>query len=113
HDGVTTLGDEDLWSFNANAGDSFVLRCGELSGTGSYSPNLRLYGPSGALLASDANASDSFIAYQATNSGKYTLMLDSLAANNTGSYRLRFMHIPGPFIVPPGDDGGTLSAGMT
>jgi choice-of-anchor C domain-containing protein len=113
HDGVTTLGDEDLWTFTANAGDGIVLRCGELSGTISYSPNLRLYGPSGALLATDANASDSLIAYQATNSGKFTLMLDSLSANNTGSYRLRFMHIPGAFVVPPGDEGGTLTAGTT
>ncbi len=113
HDGVTTLGDVDLWTFNANAGDSVVLRCGELSGTASYSPSLHLYGPNGALLASDANASDSLITYQPTNTGRFTLMLDSLAANNTGNYRLRFMHIPGSFIVPAGDEGGVITAGVT
>jgi hypothetical protein len=113
HDGVTTLGDEDLWTFTANAGDSILLRCGELSGTASYSPSLRLYGPTGAFLTNDANATDSLINYRATNSGTFTLMVDSLTANNTGSYRLRFMHIPGAFIVPAGDEGGTLAPGST
>ncbi len=113
HDGITALGDVDQWTFTANAGDNIVLRCGELSGTAGYSINLRLYGPTGALLATNANASDAFIAYQATNGGQFMVMVDSLTANNTGSYRLRFAKIPGAYIVPAGDEGGVIAGGTT
>src|SRR5258706_184607 len=34
HDGTNDLGDEDIWTFTANAKDNIVLRCGQLSGAG-------------------------------------------------------------------------------
>ncbi len=110
-DSITTLGDLDMWSFTANAKDNIVLRAGEISGTASYDPWIRLYGPDGAYLANNANASDAFVAYQATNSGTFTVVMSSYYLGNTGTNRLRFAKIPGPYIVPPGDDGGLITAG--
>src|SRR5438093_431576 len=113
HDGTNDLGDEDIWTFTANTKDNIVLRCGQLSGAGpnGYYPFIRLYGPNGALLDSDFNASDAFIAYQTTNSGTFTVLVDSAYPGDTGTYRLRFMHMPGAFVVPAGDEGGSLTNG--
>ena len=111
HDGTNDLGDEDMWSFSANTGDSVVLRCGKLSGTASYYPWVRIYGPNGALLAQDNDATDAYVAYRMTNSGSFTVLVGSAYAGNTGAYRLRFMQIPGAFIVPPGDEGGAMTSG--
>src|SRR5207244_2865530 len=115
HDGVIGLGDEDIWTFSANAKDNIVLRCGQMSGTAYFYPWLRLYGPDGALLDSVTDASDAYLAYQPTNSGTFTVLVGDYALGNyegnTGTYRLRFMKIPGAFIVPAGDEGGSLTNG--
>src|SRR5262249_38074177 len=42
HDGVIQLGDLDLWSFTANAGDRVVLRIGQLNNTNYFNPWLRV-----------------------------------------------------------------------
>src|SRR5205823_2375863 len=76
-----------------------------------YYPFIRLYGPDGALLVSDFDASDAYISYRTTNSGTFTVLVGSAYQGDTGSYRLRFMHIPGAFVVPSGDEGGSLTNG--
>ena len=66
HSGSLSLGDLDLWSFTANAGDSVVLRLGS---TG-FQGNLGVYGPNGALIkTAGGNSDDWSVAYTATNSG--------------------------------------------
>ncbi|MBC8097575.1 MAG: hypothetical protein H7Y43_17360, partial [Akkermansiaceae bacterium] len=111
HDGVIDLGDEDIWTCTAAAGNNIVLRCGELTGAGpnAFYPYLRLYGPTGALLATEAQASDAFLSYQATNSGVFTVLVGSYYAGDHGSYRLRLASMPGNFVVPAGDEGGLLA----
>lgn len=111
HDGTNDLGDEDIWTFTANSGDSIVLRCGELSGTASYGPWIRLYGSNGALLVENYHISDAYLSYRATNSGTFSVLVGSGILGHTGSYRLRLMKMPGAFTVPPGDDGGALANG--
>jgi Divergent InlB B-repeat domain len=112
HDGVTEVGDEDMWTFTANAKETVILRCGDLTlGAPSYSPWIRLYGPDGAFLANDADAADSFISYQTTNSGIFTVLVGSYYQGYAGSYRLRYVKIPGPFIVRVGDEGGSMNQG--
>ncbi|MBC8095027.1 MAG: DUF642 domain-containing protein, partial [Akkermansiaceae bacterium] len=113
HDGITALGDEDLWTFNATAGNNIVLRCGQLAGAGpnGYFPYLRLYGPTGALLANVANDNDTYLTYQTTNSGTFAVVVGSYYRGDTGAYRLRLMQVPGAFVISPGDDGGALTNG--
>ena len=50
--GVISHGDLDVWSFTANAGESMVVRMGDVGGTNTLDPWVRLYGPNGALLDS-------------------------------------------------------------
>jgi P pilus assembly chaperone PapD len=107
---ATELGGLGLWTFNANAGDSVVLRCGNLSG-GNYYPWLQLFGPQGALLASDENGLDALITYQVTNTGTFTVVVSSYYWDYSGSNQLCFAQIPGSYIVPPGYQGGTIFPG--
>src|ERR1017187_4874258 len=105
--GTITVGDQQMWSFTANAGDSINLRVG----TTGFTPVLKLYGPNGALLATDASGSgyyDAAIAYVATNSGTFTVVVSSDLLNGTGTYALHLAQIPEPFIVPNGDQGGGM-----
>lgn len=112
HEGATSpIGDEDSWTFTANAGDTIILRCGELSGTASYNPFLRLFAPGGALMTQNNAAGDSYISVRATNSGTFSAVVSSGFANQTGTYNLRLVKVPGPFVVPAGDEGGALING--
>ena len=44
--GTIALGDLDVWSFSASAGDGIMLRMGAAT----FTPWIRLYGPNGAVV---------------------------------------------------------------
>src|ERR1017187_10153132 len=118
HDGTIQVGDLDLWSFTANAGDRIVLRGAALTTTSNFYPRLRIYNPAGLLVADSGIDVGGLLvvelALTATNSGTYTvLMADSNFGDfgGTGAYRLYFAHLPGAFGVGPGDEGGSMVAG--
>ena len=105
--GTNTLGDLDMWSFTANAGDSINLRLG----TTGYNGRLELYGPNGAQVAITQATIDDLIVYTATNSGTFTVLVSSWNVGGTGTYVLHLAQVPEAFIVPPGDEGGALMNG--
>ena len=105
--GTNSLGDLDLWSLTANAGDNIVLRLGTVG----YSGNLSLYGPNGALLKNVASSTDAELDYKATNSGTFTALVDAYSSGGTGTYVLHLAQFPEAFIVPAGDEGGPLTNG--
>lgn len=110
--GELTLGDLDAYQFQANAGDSLMVRMGGPSLT----PWLRLIGPTGALVAQTTSgntfARDGFLNLQATNAGTYTLIASATFESQIGSYGLSFARAPGAFEVSSGDQGGTLTNGF-
>src|SRR5438128_2599479 len=110
-DGSIHTGDLDMWSFTASAGDSIVVRVGEVTDGGNFEPQIRLYDPAGAQVGSSAGDLAAESAVTAPSSGTYTAVVsdgnlahsgDSLG--NTGTYRLHLAKVPGPFVV--GDEGG-------
>src|ERR1022692_2219594 len=107
--GTITLGDLDMFTFTANAGDSINLRLG----TTNFVGNLQLYGPNGALLDAVGGypVKDDLIAYTATNSGTFTVLVSDGYGGGTGTYELHLAQIPEPFIVPAGDQGGAMTNG--
>jgi WD40 repeat protein len=117
YDGTIQLGDMDLWSFTANVGDRVVLRGAALTSTNAFEPWLRIYGPNGVLIAdSGVNGTVDVeeLALTATNSGTYTVLMADTAFggfDGTGAYRLYFAKLPGAFVVPSGDEGGSLANG--
>src|SRR5438067_1080284 len=111
HTGTIDLGDLDVWSFDANAGDSIVLRMGAAN----FNPLIRLYGPNGALVGSAGNGTSGFLnvdlAVGATNSGSFTVVASSVVGNSTGAYLLNLAKSPGAIFVAPGDEGGLMING--
>ena len=110
--GTITLGDQDMWSFTANKGDSINVRLG----TSGFPGNLELYGPTGALLVNAANnATDELIAYTATTNGTFTVLVSADFSSSsgihggTGNYVLNLAQMPEPFIVSSGDQGGAMT----
>jgi len=113
HAGMIDIGDLDLWSFSADAGDRVVLRMGA---TG-YNPQLRLFGPTGVLIAGAFNGGaggrDTEIPPTLlTNAGDYTVVANSYFGNGNGAYILTLAHIPGSVDASPGDEGGSVTNGV-
>jgi hypothetical protein len=114
--GTISVGDLDAWSFTANAGDSVVVRVGQLTAAGNFNPWLRIYGPDGSLVGSGTIAGDvaEEVVLTATNSGTFTVLVSDGnygGYSGTGTYQLNYLKLPGGFVVSPGDDGGTLTNG--
>src|ERR1039458_9433526 len=77
----------DSYTFAANKGDSINLRLG----TTNFSGELQLYGPNGALLDAVGGypVKDDLIAYTATNSGTFTVLVSSAVTGGAGTYELK------------------------
>ncbi len=109
--GTNTLGDLQMWSFTANAGDSILLRMG----ASGLNPRIQLYGPSGVLVGSAGSgafgAVDALLAATATNSGTFTVVSSAFSLNQSGTYTLHLAQIPGTYVVSPGEQGGALVNG--
>jgi trimeric autotransporter adhesin len=115
HAGVIETGDLDLWTFTAAAGDSIVIRMGEVNAGSTLVPFLRLYGPNGALLSSSYLATSAEVSTRATNSGTFLLVVGDAAGGytGTGAYRLTLAKTSDPVVVSPGDEGGLLTNGVS
>jgi hypothetical protein len=115
-DTILLAGDIHSWVFSANSGDAVYVQVGVISGT-NLNPLIRLYDPDSELVAfntCDSNPADSAdILWQSQKSGTYTVeVLDgSSTSDGTGTYQLFFSKVPGGYIVPEGDEGGTLTNG--
>lgn len=113
HPATNSLGDLDVWTFSANTGDYLALRVGAPD----YRPWIQLYGPSGVLVQEALGATsahrDAAIYVQATNSGTFTVLEQSVYADGVGPYTLNFARFPGAYSVSPGDEGGRLTNGVS
>src|SRR5207247_1276188 len=88
----------DTYTFAASAGDWINLRIG----TTNFYATLSLYGPDRALVESASNTAgthDIGLAYQATNSGAFTVLVSSYVAGGSGAYTLRLAQVPEAFVV--------------
>ena len=130
HTGRIELGDLDIWTFERQQTDGFILSLNEVPGAGgddpAFVPWLRVYGPSGALLSHDFGALTAQV--EAGNvgggipplpaSGTYTVIVGSLTASgNAGrdgvaDYALTLAAVPGDIAVPVGDHGGAMTQGV-
>lgn len=110
YDATVALGDLDLWNFAACKGYPFTITCQKLSGT-FFTPRVRLFSRTGALLATSQNATLVMLNYPGTNSGNYTVMVDGAGVNDSGTYRLTAYGIyedDSLKLCPPIVAGGTV-----
>ncbi len=118
HAGTIQLADLDPWTFTAGLGDGIVVTIGEVLDSDvdpDFLPWIRLYGPTGSLLASDAGSLAATISINAPLSGTYTVIVADSNVNREGSalgdYLLHLVKAPGDLIVPPEDEGGPMING--
>jgi hypothetical protein len=101
-----------VWSFTANAGDSFILRMGEMVNGSTLTPVLWLYGPNGVLLDSESSGNAAaHVTFRATNSGTFTVIAGDFSGGYAGSgtYRLTLAKTGEPIVISSGDEGGPLT----
>lgn len=115
HQGSLTVGDVDMWSFSAAAGDSMVLKIGQMSETNAFDPWVRLYGPDGTLLASSTAVTAAEVTFRATNSGTFLVVVENnpyYTDAASGTYLLTLAKTGDPIVVSPGDEGGPMTNGV-
>jgi len=111
---ISPAGDSDTWTFSATAGDSIIVRVGEITQTGAFVPRIRLLNPGAVLIASDSGAVAPEVAVTATNTGTFTVIVDdNVGTTATGTYRITLAQSPGAPFVGIDDEGGVLVNGVT
>ena len=90
YSGTIDVGDLDIWTFSACAGDSLQIQMSELTPGAALSPWLRLYGRDGLLLDSVSNAAIAQISRLAPAAGTYTVIAGdgSPGLGGSGAYTL-------------------------
>jgi hypothetical protein len=113
HAGTLHLGDLDPWSFTAAAGDSIIVNIAETGANSAMVPWIRLLAPNGDLIGNNWGDLAAQFRVIAPTAGVYTVVVSTADAGNdaTGTYLLTLVHTPAPFIVPIGDEGGSLTNG--
>ena len=89
--GSITVGNPtNTYTFDLAANDSAVVALAKTTGTATLYPHLRIYSPSGSLLASEVGSSVAERFFQASQSGTYTaVVLDGgVYGTGTGDYQL-------------------------
>jgi hypothetical protein len=111
YSGQITTGDVDLWKFQAQAGEKLLLQQNDGLST-SFIPNIRVYSPSGKLMASAIHSNLASFSMTAIETGTYTVLL---GGNNgsTGQYHMYLAKVASPYTVPSGGAGGGFQAGDT
>ena len=114
HLGTISTGDLDLWTVNANSGDSIVVRIGKITDINTFTPWIRLYGPNGKLLDSGFGSLAGEVAVTATNSGTFIIVASDGNGTRSGSgdYRLTLVKTGDPILISAGDDGGPMTNGV-
>ena len=116
---INPAGQTDTYTFTANAGDAVSVTLGDAANT-SFDPHLQLFGPNGSLVAEDAaNVGAEVDLLDLAQSGTYTIAARDLGDDNTGSYAVTMVRVPGAQVVDA-DSGpittnqrrtGTISVG--
>jgi len=117
--GAIDIGDLDVWTVTATNGNAIVVRMGVTNNvSGYFTPQVRIYSPTGVLLDSAVGA-DGYaaeVAITATNSGTFLVVVGdgySTAFPGAGVYRLTLAKTGDPVVIAPGDTGGPLTNGLT
>ena len=113
HDAIGSPGEQNTYTFSANAGAGVQIRVGVTSGT--LAPQITLSGPNGSQIVRSPSASGSKVAAIICPSGTctikdpglYTVVVDNSIANGTqtGNYDIYFT------LAPGANEGGPLING--
>jgi hypothetical protein len=117
--GRIELGDIDVYTVAANAGDTVLLSAADTDG-GNFQPELRVFNPSGAAISSAVGFDGADLSFTATQSGTHYVVVRDWTTtnvngfhidNDTGAYALYMARLPGA-QTDDGTDGGPLTSGL-
>ncbi|MEK6371274.1 MAG: hypothetical protein AABO58_01130 [Acidobacteriota bacterium] len=116
HTGVIQVGGLDTWTFQATNKDRIVVRAGEVQSTGAdpnFRPWIRLRGPDGASLGSQALTDNPEIDVRAPSTGTYSVLVTNAGDFQAGAatYLLTLAKSPGSYTFSAGDEGGPIANG--
>jgi hypothetical protein len=110
--GTLTLGDLDSFTFRAKTGEGIQLRLADIDAT-ALIPRIFLYGPTGALVASDWGYDVASLTLAAPATGTYTIVIADYYGNGVGDYELRLTRAPGAKEEGALVNGGARNQTMT
>ena len=103
---INTTGDFDAYRFNGSFGQHIVV--GALTTAGTLNTNIAIYPPSGvAVVFTSADRID----YQLQATGTFTIVIEDLGDDDSGSYTLGYMNTSvGPYATATDLDGGPIAS---
>jgi hypothetical protein len=115
--GTLTVGDLDVWTVAAGAGEAIVVRMGEVTPGSTLTPYLRIFNPAGAQVNFSYSATGAeVVVTSAQNVGGTFLVVvgdNSSGFGGAGDYRLTLAKTGSAVTVTPGDQGGPLPTGFS
>ncbi len=118
---ITAIGQQDMYTFTASAGDSFQATLADANAASQLEPELQLFGPDGTPLktsvsgATNTSVTTGVYTVPSGGAGTYTLVVQNYTNGtpSTGGYNLELAQAPAVQAVDPDGDGGTISSGQT
>jgi hypothetical protein len=108
YSGTLATGSAHLWTFSAEEGQRIMLRATDSSATGT--PRLRVTGPDGIRVAEASHADLATTDFTCAAAGTFTVAVDD-REGAASEYFLDLAKTTGPFIIPAGDQGGSIGSG--
>ena len=84
------VGDLDTWTFTAPQGTTFIVSMSEVSGDADFTPWIRVFGPNGALVGENWDASVTQLSRTASATGTFYVVVGTrnVGADAQGNYTL-------------------------
>ena len=111
--GNIAAADMDPWTFTLTQGDYAWINVVDPSlASGNLNPRVRLYAPDRTKLIDTASETIVKTSLRADMAGEYLLVVSG-TDTSSGDYRIQYTRAPGSVAVQPGDQGGSLSDGVS
>lgn len=112
HTGGIFVGDLDIWTFEAAAGQRIGVHIGEITDASDFRPWIRLWAPNGTYLSGSYGTGAGAIGDAiAPVTGTYQILVGSYDTgyDGAGTYRITMTKSAGPVTVSEEDQGGPLT----
>jgi hypothetical protein len=100
----------DTWNFQGQTGDRVIITAVKTSGN--LDTEILLYPPGGGSVEAYTPFSDK-LDHQLLDTGLYTVLIQDYGLNDSGTYNISFLKIPGAVSSLEDPDGGPIASGQT
>jgi len=104
-------GEEESWTFSADAGSFVILAVGQLAGQG-FEPNVEVVDPRGKRVAQDSGDFSADVAFRTSDTGRFRVIISDDGRDSAASYRISLAIAPQQSYASP-DEGGPLASNRT